>query len=113
MTRVFLLDTKCGSCSLLVKEGANRFSCPRNPRGIPRLVPQNWATHCSNYVAGKPKKQKPSKQETVFFTRWFGVRVTPDYRSVIVVAKKGFKLVVSQSSEEKIVVTSLKKEEVE
>jgi hypothetical protein len=60
--------------------------------------------------SGKPQTNPPKDEDNqIFFTRWFGVRVTPDYRTVVIVAKKGFKLAMdpSQTSEQKIVVTSL------
>lgn len=108
---ISLLATRCGNCRLLVKEG-DKYSCPRNKHGIPEKVPENWATYCNIHEPGAPgKKQSKTKQSRIFFTRWFGVHLSPDYRTVMIVSKNGYKLAVdpSQTNEEKIVVTSVRK----
>jgi len=99
-----------------VIEPNQSYSCPRNPRGIPTKVNEDWASHCGLHKLGKPKRRRVIKDDgnsQIFFTSQFGVRVTPDYRSIVVVAKNGYELKIdpSQSSEQKIVVTSLKEEE--
>ena len=50
--------------------------------------------------------------KTVFFTAWFDIQVSSDYRTVTVKMKDGYELKVdpSQSSTRKIVVMSIGKE---
>lgn len=117
MSEIPLLETKCGGCHLLVinekLDAYPKYSCPRNRKGMPEMVPKFWATQCPSergLPVTKQMKENNLQKTPVFFTKQFGIRVTPDYKTVFIIAKKGFKLAIdpSQSSEYKIVVTSLK-----
>lgn len=117
--KVPLLKTRCGSCRLLVIEGNlavyKRFSCPKN-RHIPNVVTRSWASGCGMYQKGIPvtkqMREDNLQRSPIFFTKQLGIRVTPDQRTVIVLAKEGFKLGIdsSQMSDTKVVITTLKKD---
>ena len=112
-----LLKTKCGSCSHLVIEGNldshKRYSCFKN-KHISAFVTKDWAKKCASHKSGSPvtkqMREDNVKRIPIFFTHQFGVHITPDHRTIIIVAKEGFKLAIdaSQTDESKMVITSLR-----
>jgi hypothetical protein len=95
---------KCCNCNLLMKKA--------QPIRENKMI-KYYRVTCPHYNSICPKIDEKDREELnpVFFTRWFELHVLPDYRTIMVTAKDGYKLAVdpSQTNEEKIVVTSLRK----